>query len=120
MSTRFDHLRAEDHEHVGYLEMTDDELFVPYDLLHRRCGEPSELEVAEAALDELGLRPLAEDWLLDVPEEGEVRVRILEVDRDRATVSRTIDGGSLHVATTLDLSRTLRITLPAAGLRPAP
>lgn len=120
MRTRFDHLRTEDHEHVGYLEMTDDDLFVPYDLLHRRRGEPSELEVAEAALDELGLRPLAEEWLLDVPGEGEVRVRILEVDRERATVARTIDGGSLHVATTIDLTRTLRITLPAAGLHPAP
>lgn len=118
MSTRFDHLRSEDREHVGSLEMTDEGLFVPFDLLGRRRGEPMELEEAEAVLDELGLRLLAEDWLLALPEEGEVRVRILEVDREHVTVARTIDGGSLHVALTVDLARTIVLPLPAEGLRP--
>lgn len=39
MSSHFDHLRAEDDEHVGYIEMGGD-LFVPYDRLWNRRGEP--------------------------------------------------------------------------------
>jgi hypothetical protein len=62
----FDHLRSEDGEHVGYIGITADDLFVPYDLLHRRRGEPGELDEAEAVLDEVGLHMLAEDWLLRV------------------------------------------------------
>ena len=59
----FDHVRREDGEHVGYIEMTDDGRFVPYDLLWVRRGEPMELEQAEEVLDAIGLRLLADDWL---------------------------------------------------------
>ncbi|MCV7584061.1 serine/threonine protein phosphatase, partial [Micrococcus luteus] len=64
MTTIFDHLRADDREHVGYIEMTDDGLFIPYDLLRRRCGEPMELAEAEELLDTVGLQALGEQWLL--------------------------------------------------------
>lgn len=47
MTTVLDHLRADDREHVGYIEMTDEGLFIPYDLLRRRCGEPMESTEAE-------------------------------------------------------------------------
>lgn len=40
----FDHARALDSEHVGYIHMTDDGGFVPFDLLHRQCAEASELD----------------------------------------------------------------------------
>ena len=66
MSTIFDHLRSDDGEHVGYIEMVGD-LFVPHDLLHRRRGEPMELHEAEAVLDTIGLRALAESTLIHAP-----------------------------------------------------
>ena len=44
-----------DAEHVGYIEMTDDGRFVPYDLLWVRRGEPMELEQAEEVLDAINL-----------------------------------------------------------------
>ena len=57
----FDHLRREDGEHVGYIEMTADGRFTPYDRLWVRRGEAMDLDEAEATLDEVGLRLLAED-----------------------------------------------------------
>lgn len=113
--TDFDHLRAEDREHVGYIEMTDDGAFVPYDLLRRRRGEPGGLEEAEAVLDEIGLRLLAEDWILDADEP--LRVRILEVTRDAVVVAPALD--SAAVAKSLDLTATVRLPLPTARLRQA-
>ena len=61
----FDHLRREDGEHVGYIEMSADGRFIPYDRLWVRRGEAMELDEAEAVLDAIGLRLLAEDWLLE-------------------------------------------------------
>jgi len=118
MATIFDHLRSEDGEHVGYIEITEDDAFVPYDLLRRRRGEPMDLDEAEAVLDAIGLRMLAEDWLLLVPEEGEVPVRIQEVTREAVTVARTLDGGSIHLAKTVDLTATTRLALPTDLLQP--
>ena len=69
----FDHLRREDGEHVGYIKMSADGRFIPYDRLWVRRGEAMELDEAEAVLDEIGLRILAEEWLLeeDDPQTGE-------------------------------------------------
>ena len=67
----FDHLRREDGEHVGYIEMSADGRFIPYDRLWVRRGEAMDLDEAEAVLDAIGLRLLAEDWLL----EGRIRRR---------------------------------------------
>lgn len=115
--TDFDHLRAEDREHVGYIEMTDDGAFVPYDLLRRRRGEPGGLEEAEAVLDEIGLRLLAEDWILDADGDEPLCVRILEVTRDAVVVAPALDSAS--VAKSLDLTATVRLPLPTARLRQA-
>ncbi|MGJ5591040.1 hypothetical protein ACSBQY_07435 [Micrococcus lylae] len=56
MSTTFDHRRSDDGEHAGDIEMVG-ELFMPIDLLHRRCGEPMDLADAEAVLSAERLRP---------------------------------------------------------------
>ncbi|MFC0673675.1 serine/threonine protein phosphatase [Brachybacterium hainanense] len=120
MTTIFDHLRSDDGEHVGYLEITEDDQFIPYDLLRERRGEPMDLDEAEAVLDAIGLRMLAEDWLLTTPGEESVRVRIQEVTREAVTVAPTLDGGSIHVAKTVDLTATLRLSLPTDRLQPLP
>ena len=91
----FDHLRREDGEHVGYIEMSADGRFIPYDRLWARRGEAMELDEAEAVLDAIGLRLLAEDWLLeeDNLQTGEAswtRVRIREIHRDRVIVARAM------------------------------
>lgn len=120
MSTTFDHRRSDDGEHVGYIEMVG-ELFVPHDLLHRRRGEPMELEEAEAVLDAVGLRALAEDWLLN-PADGvgdPVRVRVQEVTRTQVTVAPTVDGAVGTVVKSLDPAARVTLTLPAERLRPA-
>lgn len=120
MSTTFDHRRSDDGEHVGYIEMVGD-LFVPNDLLHRRRGEPMELDEAEAVLDAIGLRALAEDWLLD-PADGvgdPVRVRIQEVTPTQVTVAPTVDGAIGKVAKSIDPAASVTLALPAARLRPA-
>lgn len=122
----FDHLRAEDGEHVGYMEMTADGGFVPYDLLWQRRGESMELDEAEAVLDGIGLRLLAEDWLLREDDAARsdgparwTRVRIREIDRDRVVVGRTIENMSAHVAKAIDLVGGIEVPLPTERLRPA-
>ena len=118
MSAAFDHIRRDDGEHVGYLEMTDDGLFVPRDRLRRVCGDPMELEEAEALLDAVGLRMLAEDWLLDAADGGAARrVRIREITRDTVTVAPVLDDAA--VALSVDLARAEVLTLPTDRLRPA-
>lgn len=112
----YDHLRAEDGEHVGYMEMTADGGFVPYDLLWQRRGEPMDLDEAEAVLDGIGLRLLAEDWLLQ-EEAGWTRVRIREIDRDRVVVGRAIENMSAHVAKAIDLVGGIDVPLPTDRLR---
>ncbi|MBK0332370.1 serine/threonine protein phosphatase [Brachybacterium sp. MASK1Z-5] len=112
----FDHLRAEDGEHVGYMEMTADGGFVPYDLLWQRRGEPMDLDEAEAVLDGIGLRLLAEDWLLQEGA-GWTRVRIREIDRDRVVVGRAIENMSGHVAKAIDLVGGIDVALPTDRLR---
>ncbi|WP_152353822.1 serine/threonine protein phosphatase [Brachybacterium subflavum] len=114
----FDHLRSEDGEHVGFMEMTADGGFVPYDLLWQRRGEPMELDEAEAVLDGIGLRLLAEDWLLR-EDTGWTRVRIREIDRDRVVVGRTVESMSAHVAKAIDLVGGIEVPLPTDRLRRA-
>lgn len=116
MATSFDHLRADDREHVGYIEMTDDGRFVPYDLLRRRRGEPMELAEAEELLDATGLRVLSEPWLLR--NDGEwMRVGITEFSRDSVTVAPQLDDGA--VAKAVDLTAAVRLSLPTDRLRQA-
>ncbi|MGY5765993.1 serine/threonine protein phosphatase [Brachybacterium sp. DNPG3] len=116
--TVFDHRRSDDGEHVGYLEMTDDDLFIPFDLLRVQRGEPMELHAAEAVLDEIGLRMLAEDWLLALPGEEPVRVRIVEIASGSVTVAPAVASSSVHVALTADMTAARTLDLPAVHLRP--
>jgi len=77
-----------------WLHRDIEDLFAPHDLLHRRRGEPIELEKAEAVLGAIGLRALVADWLLDLSEGvgDPVRVRIREVTPTHVTVASTVDG----------------------------
>ena len=123
----FDHLRREDGEHVGYIEMTADGRFIPYDRLWVRRGGAMELDDAEAALDEVGLRFLADDWLLQELQEADepageaiwTRVRIREVHRDRVVVARAMEDMSADVAKAVDLVGGIELPLPTTRLRPA-
>ena len=120
----FDHLRREDGEHVGYIEMSADGRFIPYDRLWVRRGEAMELDEAEAVLDAIGLRLLAEDWLLEEdPGAGEAswaRVRIREIHRDRVIVARAMeDLSATNVAKSVDLIGAIELPLPTTRLRSA-
>ena len=120
----FDHLRREDGEHVGYIEMSADGRFIPYDRLWVRRGEAMELDEAEAVLDAIGLRLLAEDWLLeDDLQTGEAswtRVRIREIHRDRVIVARAMeDLSATNIAKSVDLIGAIELPLPTARLRSA-
>ena len=121
----FDHLRREDGEHVGYIEMSADGRFIPYDRLWVRRGEAMDLDEAEAVLDAIGLRLLAEDWLLEEedPQTGEeswARVRIREIHRDRVIVARAMeDLSATNIAKSVDLIGAIELPLPTARLRSA-
>ena len=121
----FDHLRREDGEHVGYIEMSADGRFIPYDRLWVRRGEAMELDEAEAVLDAIGLRLLAEDWLLeeDNLQTGEAswtRVRIREIHRDRVIVARAMeDLSATNIAKSVDLIGATELPLPTTRLRSA-
>ena len=121
----FDHLRREDGEHVGYIEMSEDGRFIPYDRLWVRRGEEMDLDEAEAVLDAIGLRLLAEDWLLEEedPQTGEeswARVRIREIHRDRVIVARAMeDLPATGIAKSVDLIGAIELPLPTTRLRSA-
>ena len=108
----FDHLRPLDREHVGYIHMTPEGGFVPFDLLHRQRAEPMELEDAEALLDELGLRMFTEDWWLDVDGER-MQVLIQEVRRDRVHVAPSLEGA---IAKSADMRASVELLLPTDRL----
>ena len=121
----FDHLRRGDGEHVGYIEMSADGRFIPYDRLWVRRGEAMELDEAEAVLDAIGLRLLAEDWLLeeDDLQTGEASwtwVRIREIHRDRVIVARAMeDLSATNIAKSVDLIGAIELPLPTTRLRSA-
>ena len=121
----FDHLRREDGEHVGYIEMSADGRFIPYDRLWVRRGEAMDLDEAEAVLDAIGLRLLAEDWLLQEgdPQTGEetwTRVRIREIHRDCIIVARAMeDLSATGIAKSVDLIGAIDLPLPTTRLRSA-
>lgn len=108
----FDHRRSSDGEHVGYIHLTEDGQFAPFDLLHRQVGEPTDLEVAEDLLDELGLRMFTEDWWLDL-DGRRVKVLIQEVRRDTISVARALDG---PIAKSVDLRASIDLSLPTDRL----
>lgn len=117
MAITFAHLRPDDREHVGYIEMTDDGLFIPYDLLRRQYGEPMELFEAEELLDATGLHALGEQWLLRAEDGAWVPVGIHAFSRETVAMAPQLDDGA--VAKALDLTATVMLPLPTDRLRPA-
>lgn len=111
----FDHVRGSDGELVGYILITDDGDFVPFDLLHRQAADAGDLTSAEELLDGIGLSLLADTYLLQ--RDGRtVRVSIQELTRHEVTVSPVlgdIDAG----ADALDLTSRWLYPLPAPNLR---
>ena len=110
---------------MGYIEMSADGRFIPYDRLWVRRGEAMDLDEAEAVLDAIGLRLLAEDWLLeeDDLQTGEAswtRVRIREIHRDCVIVARAMeDLSATSVAKSVDLIGAIELSLPTTRLRSA-
>lgn len=120
----FGHRRREDGEHVGYIEMRPDGSFVPYDLLWTPRGKDLELDETESILDEIGLRLLAQDWLLADDADTDdgttwVPVRIKEIHRDRVVVARVADELSGSVAKAITWAGAVELELPTTHLRPA-
>ena len=98
--TVFPHVRSLDREHVGYLRMTDDGLFVPIDLLWNEIGRPGDLTDAEELLDDVGLGYLAEDWWLEVTEHPErVKVRIREINAETVVLANADYGYPADIGT---------------------
>lgn len=112
----FDHLRSSDGEHVGYIHMTPDGEFAPFDLLHRRRSDATDLETAEALLDDLGLAMFTEDWWLDI-DGRRIPVLIQEVRRDRVSVAPTAAGA---IAKAADMNASIELLLPTDRLHRGP
>lgn len=110
--TTFDHTRAADGEHVGYIAMTAEGEFIPFDLLRRQRGDAGELDEAEALLDEIGLSVLTETFTLA---DEDIRVRIRELTRDTVTVAPMM-GDLDPTAQAPDLTRTWTLPLPTSRL----
>lgn len=110
----FEHVRASDGEVVGYIVITDDGQFVPFDLLHRQASEPSDLAHAEELLEQIGLSLLAESCQLS--REGQaLRVGIKELTRDEVTVGPLTDDLDPS-SEAVDLTARWTYRLPASEL----
>ena len=112
----FDHVRASDNELVGYIAITDDGAFVPFDLLHRQAGPASDLDRAEQLLATIGLTLLAEVYELHRGGHA-VRVGIKELTRDQVTVG-PLAGDLDPSSEPVDLTVRWTYDLPADELTP--
>lgn len=70
--------RRDDGELLGWIRPSG-EAWLAVDLLGREVGPPREWLDAEAALEEHGIRWLADPWTLEEEAEGPLRVQIVEV-----------------------------------------
>lgn len=110
----FDHVRPSDNELVGYIAITDDGDFIPYDLLHRQAGPAGDLDEAERLLESTGLTLLAETY--EVQREGQrVRVGIKELTREKVTVG-PLSGDLEPSHAPVDLTQRWSYSLPASEL----
>lgn len=88
----FKHHRVEDGEHVGYIAPLDDG-FAAFTLFGYPLCDGVDLDDAENALDTVGLRHLAERWLLTADHRDEpLTVEVVEVTPGSVTVKH-IDYG---------------------------
>lgn len=112
----FDHVRVSDNELVGYIAMTDDGDFVPFDLLHRPAGPAGDLADAEHTLESIGLTLLAQTY--ELTHDGRnMRVGIKELNRHEVIVS-PLAGDLDPGAEPVDLTARWTYPLPAAELTP--
>jgi hypothetical protein len=96
--------RRDDGELVGWIVPAGDE-WVPVDLFGRDVTGPLDWLDAEAALEERGIRFLADIWMLERDGATPLRVRIVEVVPDRAgvpgrVVVQTDDFGAIDAPVT--------------------
>lgn len=96
--------RRDDGELVGWIVPSGDE-WVPVDLFGRAVSRPLDWLDAEAALEERGIRFLADVWMLERDGATPLRVRIVEVTPDRAgvpgrVVVQTDDFGAIDAPVT--------------------
>lgn len=111
----FEHLRGRDRERIGWIKQTPTDSYVGYDLLWRPVFASAHLEMVEAALDELGLRYLAEDyWYTQTKGADPVRVQIAEITETTVTVAPVLE--SENVAKTVDLTRSVVLPNPTDQL----
>src|SRR4051794_14527484 len=92
-----EHRRPGDRERLGWIT-ADGDGFVALDALGRRATGTVDWLEAEEALDERGLRWLADLYQLDRPDGTRERVRIVEVTPDRVVV-KVDDLGAVDVVT---------------------
>lgn len=87
----------EDGETVGWLEPLDAgyERLLPRDVLGHPAGEPTEWVEGEERLQEIGLRHLAEEWLLDG---APTRLALLEVSPQGIVVAPALQTKALAPA----------------------
>ena len=92
------HRRPDDREVVGWIRPEGD-LWVGVDILGREVGDPGEWLDMEEALEAVGLRMLADVWMLEGVDAAPLRVRIVEVTPDRVVV-KTDDFGAIDAPST--------------------
>ncbi|MCT1459577.1 hypothetical protein M3G03_08510 [Aestuariimicrobium sp. p3-SID1156] len=112
----FDHVRSNDNELVGYIAVTDEGDFVPFDLLHRQAGPACQLAQAEELLDEIGLGLLAEVY--ELQRDGQrLRVGIKELTRNEVVVG-PLPGDLDPSSDPVDLTARWSYSLPTPELTP--
>lgn len=92
-----EHRRPGDRERVGWIR-PEGEGFVAHDALGRPLTGPVDWLAAEEALEQRGLRWLADLWQLELSDGTRERVRIVEVTPDRVVV-KVDDFGAVDVVT---------------------
>jgi len=93
-----EHRRPEDREAVGWLRPAGDD-WVAVSLLGRDVSGPLDWTGAEEALEETGLRWMADVWMLEQEDGEPLRVRLVEVTPGRVVV-QTDDFGAIDAVVT--------------------
>lgn len=91
--------RRDDGELLGWIRPDGDD-WLAVDLLGREASDAVDWLAAEAALERRGLAWLADPWMLERPDAGVLRVRLVEVTPGREgepgrVVVKVDDGGAI-------------------------
>jgi len=85
--------REDDGELLGYVEPVGDRVR-PVTVFGHPLAEPGDREDGRERFEELGLRYLAEPWVLRLPDRAEpIRVRILEASAERVRLQEFFTEG---------------------------